>query len=192
MANLARLRGFVQDMTRLVERHGADEPRMLDEGERLLKGLIANDDWLPDEFAAPAKDSYRQYLLYCDPLERFSIASFVWMPGHRTPIHDHTVWGLVGVMRGQECCEEYDSSISLTKTHHSKPGDVDRVSPAIGDIHVVSNAGKEVAVSIHVYGANIGAVRRHVFDPATGEPREFVSGYHNRTLPNLWDRSDAA
>jgi predicted metal-dependent enzyme (double-stranded beta helix superfamily) len=60
-----------------------------------------------------------------------------------------------------------------------KAGEVDRVSPRIGDIHVVSNAGSETAVSIHVYGANIGAVRRHVFDPRTGEPREFVSGYHN-------------
>ena len=189
--NLTRLRSFVQDMTRLVERHGADEPRMLDEGERLLKGLIANDDWLPDEFAAPSKDSYRQYLLYCDPLERFSVASFVWMPGHRTPIHDHTVWGLVGVMRGQECCEEFDLSVRKTNTHHSSAGEVDRVSPTVGDIHVVSNAGKETAVSIHVYGANIGAVRRHVYVPETGEAKEFVSGYHNRTLPNIWDRSSA-
>ena len=189
--NLTRLRNFVQDMTRLVERHGADEPRMLDEGERLLKGLIANDDWLPDEFAAPSKDSYRQYLLYCDPLERFSVASFVWMPGHRTPIHDHTVWGLVGVMRGQECCEEFDLSVRKTNTHHSSAGEVDRVSPTVGDIHVVSNAGKETAVSIHVYGANIGAVRRHVYVPETGEAKEFVSGYHNRTLPNIWDRSSA-
>ena len=191
MANFARLRCFVQDMTRLVERHGADEPRMLDEGERLLKGLIVNDDWLPDEFAAPSKDSYRQYLLYCDPLERFSVASFVWMPGHRTPIHDHTVWGLVGVMRGQECCEEFDLSVRKTNTHHSSAGEVDRVSPTVGDIHVVSNAGKETAVSIHVYGANIGAVRRHVYVPETGEAKEFVSGYHNRTLPNIWDRSSA-
>jgi 3-mercaptopropionate dioxygenase len=191
MANIARLRNFVQDMTRLAERHGADEPRMLDEGERLLKGLIAKDDWLPDEFAAPSKDSYRQYLLYCDPLERFSVASFVWMPGHRTPIHDHTVWGLVGVMRGQECCEEFDLAVRKTNTHHSSAGEVDRVSPTVGDIHVVSNAGTQVAVSIHVYGANIGAVRRHVYDPNTGEPKEFVSGYHNRTLPNIWDRSAA-
>ena len=191
MAGIARLREFVVGMTQLVERHGADEPRMLDEGERLLKGLIANDDWLPDAFAAPSKDSYRQYLLYCDPLERFSIASFVWMPGHRTPIHDHTVWGLVGVMRGQECCEEFDLSVRKTNTHHSSAGEVDRVSPTVGDIHVVSNAGKEVAVSIHVYGANIGAVRRHIYDPATGAPKEFISGYHNRTLPNLWERGGA-
>jgi predicted metal-dependent enzyme (double-stranded beta helix superfamily) len=189
MSNVARLRTFIQDMTRLVERHGTDEPRMLDEGERLLKGLIAHDDWLPDEYAAPSPDSYRQYLLYCDPLERFSVASFVWMPGHRTPVHDHTVWGLVGVMRGKETCEEYSTSVKRIHAHEVGPGEVDRVSPSIGDIHVVSNAGSKTAVSIHVYGANIGAVRRHVYDPATGAPREFVSGYHNTALPNLWDRS---
>jgi predicted metal-dependent enzyme (double-stranded beta helix superfamily) len=189
VANPSRLRGFVQDMTRLVERHGADEARMLDEGERLLKGLISQDDWLPDEFAAPSKESYRQYLLYCDPLERFSVASFVWMPGHRTPIHDHTVWGLVGVMRGAELCEEFSPEIRKVNSHESRPGEVDRVSPTVGDIHVVSNAGTETAVSIHVYGANIGAVRRHTYDPATGQPKEFISGYHNKTVPNLWDRS---
>ena len=176
-------------MTRLVERHGTDEPRMLEDGARLLQALVSQDDWLPEQFAAPAPESYRQYLLYGDPLERFSVLSFVWMPGHRTPIHDHTVWGLVGVLRGVELCEEYSSSMRKTNSHASRPGDVDRVSPAIGDIHVVANAGTEIAVSIHVYGANIGAVRRHRFDPATGKAKEFVSGYHNASVPNLWDRS---
>jgi predicted metal-dependent enzyme (double-stranded beta helix superfamily) len=189
MKSVARLRDFVTGMTRLVERHGADEAKMLDEGERLLHGLVSHDDWLPDEFAAPSPESYRQYLLYCDPLERFSVVSFVWMPGHRTPIHDHTVWGLVGVMRGEERCDEFSTDIKKVNSHDVKPGDVDRVSPRIGDVHVVSNAGDKVAVSIHVYGANIGAVRRHTYDPATRAPREFVSGYHNRTVPNLWDRS---
>jgi len=189
--NLARLRSYVQAMTHLVERHGADEARMLDEGERLLRGLVSHDDWLPDEFAAPARESYRQYLLYCDPLERFSVVSFVWMPGHRTPIHDHTVWGLVGVMRGEERCDEFSADIKKVNSHDVRPGDVDRVSPRIGDVHVVSNAGDKVAVSIHVYGANIGAVRRHTFDPATGAPKEFISGYHNTSVPNLWDRSKA-
>jgi predicted metal-dependent enzyme (double-stranded beta helix superfamily) len=162
---------------------------MLDEGERLLKDLVAHDDWLPEEYSAPSPESYRQYLLYCDPLERFSVVSFVWMPGHRTPIHDHTVWGLVGVMRGEEMCDEFSTEIKPLNSHKSRTGDVDRVSPSVGDIHVVSNASDKTAVSIHVYGANIGAVRRHVYDPATGEPKEFVSGYHNRSVPNLWDRS---
>jgi predicted metal-dependent enzyme (double-stranded beta helix superfamily) len=192
MRNPSRLRTFVQDMTRLAGSHGADEARMLDEGARLLHGLVAHDDWLPEEFAAPSRESYRQYLLHCDPLERFSVVSFVWMPGHRTPIHDHTVWGLVGVMRGEELCEEYATDLKRTGAHAVHPGDVDRVSPRIGDIHVVSNEGAQTAVSIHVYGANIGAVRRHVFDPASGAPREFVSGYHNVAVPNLWDRSKDA
>jgi predicted metal-dependent enzyme (double-stranded beta helix superfamily) len=189
MNRIARLRDYVLAMTHLAERHSADEPRMLDEGAALLRGLIARDDWLPEAFAAPAPESYRQYLLYCDPLERFSVVSFVWMPGHRTPIHDHTVWGLVGVLRGVELCEEYASPMKKTHAHESRPGDVDRVSPRIGDIHVVSNAGAQTAVSVHVYGANIGAVRRHTFDPATGAPKDFISGYHNATVPNLWDRS---
>jgi predicted metal-dependent enzyme (double-stranded beta helix superfamily) len=187
--NLPRLRAFVQDLTRLAERHGGDEARMLDEGEKLLKDLVTHDDWLPEACAAPSPESYRQYLLYCDPLERFSVVSFVWMPGHRTPIHDHTVWGLVGVMRGVERCEEYSRDLKVASSHDVKPGGVDRVSPRIGDIHVVSNAGAQTAVSIHVYGANIGAVRRHTYDAATGRPKDFVSGYHNAAVPNLWDRS---
>jgi len=185
-----RLRDFVQQMTHVVERHAADEPRLLDEGEKLLRELILHDDWLPEEFARPSEDSYRQYLLYCDPLERFSVVSFVWQPGQKTPVHDHTVWGLVGVMRGEELCQEYSPILEKKASHVAKPGDVDRVSPRIGDIHVVSNAGRsDTAVSIHVYGANIGALRRHTFDPATGRSRDFVSGYHNTVVPNLWDRS---
>ena len=40
-----------------------------------------------------------------------------------------------------------------------------------------------------MYGANIGAVKRHVFDAATGAAKTFVSGYSRATLPNFWDRS---
>ena len=195
MSNIARFRGYVQDMTRLVEKHGADEARMLDDGERLLRALVSADDWLPDTFAVPSSESYRQYLLYCDPLERFSAVSFVWQPGQKTPVHDHTVWGLVGVMRGEELCQEYADAaagkpMQQTGEHLVRPGDVDRVSPSIGDIHVVSNAGREkTAISIHVYGGNIGAVRRHTFDAASGAPRTFISGYSNAVTPNLWDRS---
>ena len=69
------------------------------------------------------------------------------------------------------------------------PGDVEAVSPAVGDVHRVHNAYVDrVSISIHVYGANIGAVARHVF-PVEGGTKPFVSGYSNTVLPNLWDRS---
>ena len=104
----ARLRDYLRKMTLAVEQYGSDEAKMLDEGERLLADLVGHDDWLPEAFAQPSTEGYRQYLLYCDPLERFSVVSFVWGPGQKTPVHDHTVWGLVGMMRGAELCEEYN------------------------------------------------------------------------------------
>jgi predicted metal-dependent enzyme (double-stranded beta helix superfamily) len=195
MTNSARFRDFIARMSTLVDRHGADEPRIFDEGGALLAGLVRHDDWLPPEFARASAESYRQYLLYCDPQERFSVVSFVWGPGQRTPIHNHTVWGLVGMMRGEEFCEEYAPPVPgqpMRKTgeHRVRPGDIDRVSPRIGDIHVVSNALPDrPSISVHAYGANIGAVARHVFDPLTGQASGFVTGYHNTELPNFWDRS---
>ena len=54
----------------------------------------------------------------------------------------------------------------------------------------VANAfADRVSVSVHVYGDNIGAVRRATFDPDTGAERPFISGYANAAVPNLWDRS---
>ena len=198
MNNIGRLRDFVKALTRVVDEHGSDEARTLEHGQPLLADLINNDDWLPDEFAKPSQEGYRQYLLYCDPAERFSVVSFVWGPGQNTPVHDHTVWGMVGVMRGAERCEEYGNPVrgeafGKTGEHDIAPGGIDLVSPSIGDVHVVSNAlDDRPSISIHVYGGNIGAVRRHVFDPDSGEPREFISGYHNTVVPNLWDRSAEA
>lgn len=66
---------------------------------------------------------------------------------------------------------------------------MEAVSPSVGDIHRVTNAYDDrVSVSIHVYGANIGAVSRASYDDA-GRPKRFISGYSNTTVPNLWDVS---
>lgn len=193
---IERLRHFVQEMTELVEMERS-EPALLEKGRQMLAALVAVDDWLPPALAAPHPQFYRQYLLYCDPRERFSVVSFVWGPGQQTPVHDHTVWGLIGMLRGAETCRGYvrDKSGGLRPGAEERlePGQVTAVSPRIGDIHAVANAYRDRAsISIHVYGANIGAVRRHVFQPETGQAQDFVSGYSNTMLPNLWDRSAAA
>jgi len=80
--------------------------------------------------------------------------------------------------------------MAASESERLLPGQVDRVSPTVGDIHEVSNAlADKPSISIHVYGANIGAVKRHVFDPATGADKPFVSGYSSPLMPNFWDRS---
>lgn len=195
MAGIAPLRSFVNDMTRLIERSGDDEEAIRGDGGALLRNLVSNDDWLPDTCAAPDPNSYRQYLIWCDPLERFSVVSFVWGPGQTTPVHDHTVWGLIGMLRGAEdgvayAQDEIGQPMKKIGAERLTPGQIAAVSPTIGDIHTVSNAlDDRPSISIHVYGANIGAVARHVFDPETGSAKDFVSGYSNDVIPNLFDRS---
>ena len=195
MSQLGKLRTFVLTMTRLVGNAGADEAQLLRDGQAAMKVLIETDDWLPDAFAQPDPEYYQQYLLYCDPNERFSVVSFVWGPGQTTPVHNHTVWGVIGMLRGSETCKNYEiaangTPLVATDTTSLKPGDVTVVSPTVGDIHEVGNSlSDRASISIHVYGANIGAVSRHVFDPNTSERKPFVSGYASAEMPNIWDRS---
>ncbi len=195
MNNPGRFREFVAAFTRAIEETGGAEAAMLERGARLLEALVRHDDWLPEECAQPHPQYYQQYLLYCDPLERYSVVSFVWGPGQKTPVHDHTVWGMIGMLRGAESCRRFSApapgaAMTASETARLLPGMVDRVSPTVGDVHEVANACDDrVSISIHVYGANIGAVKRHVFDPATGAAKPFISGYSNAALPNFWDRS---
>lgn len=188
-----RLRDFVVAFSNLVETASC-EPDILREGTRLLKDLVGVDDWLPDRYAQPSRTGYQQYLLHADSQERFSVVSFVWGPGQLSAIHDHTVWGIVGILRGAEIEQSYFRTSEGRFVEHGAPdrlekGEVTAISPAIGDFHRVSNAlDDRPSVSIHVYGANIGAVRRSVYEP-DGTSKTFISGYSNTELPNLWDRS---
>ena len=195
MASTSRLRKFVRELTVEVARNQDDEPRLLEVVSNLLGDLVSHDDWLPPEFAEPHPDHYQQYLLHCDPLERFSVVSFVWGPGQVTPIHNHTVWGVIGVLRGSESSEAFrleDGRLVSAGRDVFNAGQIDRVSPAIGDIHRVANVRPDgSSVSVHVYGANIGAVQRSRFD-LNGRATPFVSGYSNDYVPNLWDRSGSA
>lgn len=192
----APLRDFVATLTWLVERQ-PDEPTLLDQARPLLQTLVSRDDWLPPDLGQPHPQFYRQYLLHADALERFSVVSFVWGPGQHTPVHDHTVWGLIGMLRGEEESQAYvldarGRAVPDGPPVVLRPGQVEAVSPRIGDIHRVRNRFNDrTSISIHVYGANIGAVHRSVF-PDDGGRKPFVSGYSNAWVPNLWDRSKEA
>ena len=189
MSNMRAFRDFIQDMTTIADRN-LPEAELLAAANPLMSRLLAKDDWLPDIFAQPDETRYQQYLLHCDPLERFSLVSFVWAPGQETPIHDHTVWGLLGVLRGSEVSQRYEQGDgamhSIGGLETLDAGAIDMVSPTIGDIHKVRNGSKSrTSVSIHLYGGNIGAIDRHAFT-TDGTAKQFRSGYTLDVLPNIW------
>ena len=176
-----KLRDFVSAVSTALAAEPR-EPQLLAGVGALLADLVAQDDWLPDAMALPHPQFYRQYLLHADPQQRFSVVSFVWGPGQATPVHDHTVWGLIGMLRGSEVAQAYafDAQGQLRPQGPPvtlQPGQVEAVSPSIGDIHRVANAfADRDSISIHVYGADIGKVQRWVY-AEDGSRKPFVSGY---------------
>lgn len=179
--NNTRLGTFVAAIEKAVT-SGASEPAVIQSAVLAMAELVAQDDWLPAGYDQPHPQYYRQYPLHVDPQGRFSVVSFVWGPGQRTPIHNHLTWGVIGMLRGAEKNQAYRQTdtglVADGEEQTLTPGSVASFTPRAGDVHRVSNAlDDRVSISIHVYGTDIGQQKRHVFDPETGAAKEFVSGY---------------
>ena len=102
---------------------------------------------------------YQSHLLYAEPDGSFSISAMVWMPGQQTMIHDHVAWCVTGVLQGREYEEIFaladgGRALRLAARNVNQAGTVSGFAPP-GDIHRVRNSGDTVAISMHVYGADI-------------------------------------
>ena len=172
------LRRFVSGLDAALDEAAGSEAVLFDRTAPLLTRLIANDTWLPSEFADPNDRPYGSYLLYADPAERFVIVSFAWSAGAVTPIHDHTVWGMIGVLRGCEISQRYriEGACALVSDREDRleAGGVDAVSPRVGDIHQVRTDGS-ASVSIHVYGADLVKRPHLAYDVRSGKSRTIFS-----------------
>jgi len=149
--------------------------------------LLADPDWLPAVYRAPAPESgmgggIGQWLLCRADDGSMSLFSLVVPPGSQTPIHDHLAWGLVGLYRGTQDEEIYtrrDGELELVERRALVPGDFYVLIPPRDDIHRVRTTSAETSVSIHLLTNDTGCVWRHAYDPVSGEAAPFRSGYVN-------------
>ena len=186
--NSHRLHQFLADITRLVDSAPA-EPDLLAQAQVLMTGLLEQDDWLQPEFTLPHPHQPQQFLIYADPQSRFSVVSLVCGPGQSTPIHDHTVWGLMGMLRGSLSCQPYSRMsdgrwVPAGFQIDMLPGDIEAVSPRTGDVHKVWNPLPDrVSISIEIYEGPIGLLERHIYRE-DGTRQVFIDGYANLPLSN--------
>jgi 3-mercaptopropionate dioxygenase len=116
-------------------------------------------------------DDYQCHVLHVEPDGSFSVTAMVWRPGQVTPIHDHVTWCVFGVMQGIEYEELFavagdGSHLADVGRNENRAGEVSGFAPP-GDIHRVRNVGNGVAISLHVYGADItrlGSSVRRTYD----------------------------
>jgi 3-mercaptopropionate dioxygenase len=180
------VRQFVEDIERAVAE--ASSPADACEAIRpRFAELLADGDWLPSEYQAPAPKSgmgggIGQWLLYRAGDGTLSLFSLVVPPSSETPIHDHLAWGLVGLYRGTQDEEIYardGDRLDLVERRALRPGDFYVLLPPRDDIHRVRTTSAETSVSIHLLTNDTGCVWRHAYDAETGEERAFRSGYVN-------------
>lgn len=107
----------------------------------------------------------------------YSLQVFVWPPGSRTRIHDHTSWGAYRCALGTIFEERYERLDDGSRHEHARlrevwqlpwsPRDVAfMVLPGDGGIHRVGNPGARTAVSVHLYGPRLEEVDGRDYDPS--------------------------
>ncbi len=134
-----------------------------------LRGRLPGPDLLSPGQLAGDPGGYQTHLVHAEPDGSFSVVVMVWLPGQRTPVHDHLTWCVTAVLQGTEYEEVFahrGDHLEVVARNASPAGTVSGFAPP-GDIHQVTNVGEAVAVSMHVYGTDItrvGSSVRRVYD----------------------------
>ncbi|WP_132646971.1 cysteine dioxygenase family protein [Rubrivivax gelatinosus] len=189
--SLEPLRRFVQAASLAVNACGATEPPLQLLAWQ-LRTLLAQDDWLPAELARP-RQGCSTYLLYADPVDRFSVVSYVTAPGFRSPVHDTGVWSVFGMLRGEHRLRLHDRApdgrpAAADEVLRLRPGEVLPPEPGRMPMFQIDNPHADApGVGIHVYGGVLAGLQSLGFDEH-GEAHAHVFSYANSWIPNLWSR----
>ena len=167
----ARCPASLVDGIRFAARRHADWQRTAELVAGQLRRTLPDASLLTTAERAGSPDRYECHVLHVEPDGSFSVAAMVWRPGQVTPIHDHVTWCVTAVIQGAEYEELYRLTgdgnwLEEVGRGRAMPGEVTGLAPP-GDIHRVRNLGPDIAISLHVYGADItrlGSSIRRIYD----------------------------
>jgi predicted metal-dependent enzyme (double-stranded beta helix superfamily) len=110
--------------------------------------------------------------------DALTIVHVVAAPGFTSPVHDHTIWAVVGQYRGQEdnrFFEERDGDLVEVGAQSIHPGEVVPLDATI--IHSIRNpSSDESCFALHVYGGDLIGSERSFWEPETGTKKPARGG----------------
>ncbi|MEO6918912.1 MAG: cysteine dioxygenase family protein [Collimonas sp.] len=117
--------------------------------------------------ANPGQDAIDEIVYRSEDL---LIVSLAQPPHGETPIHDHGIWGVIGIADGSE------ENVFFRQTEHG-PVEINRRTVNTGEaiilgagvIHKIRNPQATRSLGLHVYGGALLSAERHMWDPRTGE-----------------------
>lgn len=182
----SRLDRYIGEIARILDRHPS-MPIKIREVSALTEDLVTTDGWLDDCHRKPVQDTYARYLLHRDRLNRFVVLSLVWLPGQATPIHDHSCWGVMGILEGAIEEVGYERLDDGSRADYAEleerrgvrvtRGSSGYVLPPYEEIHRIGNPTKQTAVSVHVYGRDLDQI--NVYDLVTHKVSPMRIRYYN-------------
>lgn len=177
---------YVADVERILDRRRST-PVKVREISALTEALVATADWLAPQHRQAIADRYARYLLHRDRANRFVVMSLVWLPGQSTPIHDHSCWGVMGLVTGEleevlyerldDASRPEYAELEETGRQRVSPGGVSSILPPYREIHRIASATADATVSVHVYGRDLDEI--NVFDLATRKVSPMRIRYYN-------------
>ena len=139
----------------------------------LEETFAAGTEFLDARFLVPNPERYARRLLHRDPENRYTVIAMVWNIGQATPLHDHAgIWCVECVYSGtirvtSYNCHGGDPEKDIVQFQeetvvHAGVGQAGALIPPF-EYHVLENAGKVPAVTLHVYGGEMDHC--HIFEP---------------------------
>ena len=156
---------FVQDTSKANELFSPPVGLTIQEAVASLDRLVREPTFMAWLLPLLERESKSWYVAHrCDALDNsYSLQIFVWPPGSRTRIHDHSSWGAYRCLMGTLFEERYERLDNGSQRGHArlrkiwerawrKDDGSSTVLPLDGGIHRIGYSGDRTAISVHMYG----------------------------------------
>jgi predicted metal-dependent enzyme (double-stranded beta helix superfamily) len=179
-----------------LEYFGAVLPDLLMQGSLfgdILAG-ICHGSGFPDVRLGTLFDN--EFVLFQDPGRAFSLRMFIFGPGEKTPIHDHSAWGVLGSAFGQLEVVKYRREDDGSEPEHARlcvadcrvlaVGEIDTALPFDEGIHRTGSPAGGATLMVNIYGFPGRRLHIHCFDMESGRvQRLYPQRIRKRMLAEL-------
>ena len=142
----------------------------MDEVRQLMRAALLDIDGL--KAALPILPGEPSRILHRE--DDLTVLQVSLPPAMKSPVHNHTIWAVIGIYEGQEDNRFFtdDGELVQRSARSLRAGDIAAVDETT--IHAIANPLDTVTLGLHVYGGDLLAAPREVWDHETGLREPFT------------------
>jgi predicted metal-dependent enzyme (double-stranded beta helix superfamily) len=173
-----RLYRFLTDLEDILANVKSDRDR-IHAIVPLVQHLLTSSYWLQIADEPPDPElGWSVQMLYDEPFFPLTVQLVTWLPGTKSPIHNHAAWGIVAMINGKEknrfwqrsASPKFPHKIAQVSDRTFSTGEIITFMPEA--IHSIEAIGDEPTISFNIYGET-DYEQRFEFDPDTKTAQQF-------------------